>query len=211
MCSGSAKIAQSDEALQTAQAAMTNTLNQDYSTTFAENQKLLGTLQARLNYIASNPIGYTPEELHAASTSIIGNAATSAKQALGSAAAYAAAHGGADVGSGVAGEIAGNIGVSAANEKAAALADLATKNAEMKRQNMWTALSGLGSIGSQLTGSGATALSGAGSAAESSVSSGTGALNANQAAWQDIGAIFSGIGGLGMAGASAFNDVKTAH
>ena len=118
MCSSGGQVGQTDEQLQQAQAKMTENLNQDYSTTFAEQQNLLSQQQAKLNYIASNPMGYTPAQLATSRTSINENTANAAKSALGSAAAFAAAHGGADVGSGVVGEIAGQIGSNAAQSKA---------------------------------------------------------------------------------------------
>ncbi len=206
MCSSGGTIAASDEALQKAQTAMTQTLNQDYSTTFAEQQGLLGQQQAKLNYIAANPMGYTPAQLHTATTSINENTANAAKQAIGSAAAYAAAHGGADVGSGVAGQIAGEIGSGAAQSKAPQLASLSQQNEGLKQENFWKAISGLQSVGSELGGSGGTAISGAGSSANSAVNAGSGALAAKQAGWQDLGGVLSGIGGLAGAGANVLGD-----
>src|ERR1700674_1890214 len=143
MCSGSGAVQQTSQALQNSQAAMTNTLNQDYSTTFAEQQGVLKNLQAKMNYVAANPMGYTPQQLATATTSINENTATAAKQAMGSAAAFAASHGGADVGSGAVGEIAGQIGSAAAQSKAQALATLSQQNQGEKQKNFWNAISGL--------------------------------------------------------------------
>lgn len=204
MCSSGGKVAQNDLALQQAQTTMTNTLNQDYSTTFAQQQNVLSGLQAKMNYMAANPMGYTPAELHNATTSINENTATAAKQAIGSAAAYAAAHGGADTGSGVAGEIAGQIGSGAAQSKAAQLSSLSQQNEGMKRQSFWNAISGLNSVSSQLGGAGGTAIGGASGAASTATGAGSGALAAQQAGWEDLGGVLSGIGGLATA-ASGFN------
>src|SRR5208282_4180090 len=110
--------------LEKSQAAMTNTLNQDYSMTFAEQQQVLGQQIARMNYIAANPMGYTAPQLATARTSINENTAVAAKQAMGAAAAFAAAHGGADTGGGAVGEIAGQIGSAAAQSKAQQLSAL---------------------------------------------------------------------------------------
>ena len=200
MCSSGGEVAQTDEALQKSQAAMTNTLNSDYSTTFAEQQGVLQNLQAKMNYIAANPMGYTPQQLATAKTSINENTATAGRQALGSAAAFAASHGGADVGSGGVGELAGQIGTSVAQAKSGQLAQLSQQNEEVKQGNFWKAISGLNSVGSELGGAGGTAISGAGSAAGSSVGAGSGALAAQQAGWADLGGVISGIGGLASAG-----------
>lgn len=202
MCSSGGEVSQTDEALQQSQAAMTNTLNQDYSTTFAEQQSVLGPLEAKMNYVAANPMGYSPEQMHTATTAINENTASAAKRAMGSAAAYAAAHGGADVGSGVAGEIAGQIASGAAQSKAQQLSALSDSNQQMKQKNFWNAISGLNSVGSELGGAGGTAIGGATTSANSSVGAGSGALAAQQAGWQDFGDVLSGIGGLVTGGAA---------
>lgn len=200
MCSSGGQIAANDEALQAAQTTMTNNLNQDYSTTFAEQQSLLGQQQARMNAIAANPMGYTTAQLHNATTSINENTSRAAKQALGSAAAFAAAHGGADVGGGGAAQLAGQIGSEAAQSKASQLSQLSQQNEGLKQQNFWNAISGLNSVGSELGGAGGTAIGGASSAANSAVGAGSGALAAKQAGWQDFAGVLGGISGLVSAG-----------
>jgi hypothetical protein len=202
MCSSGGKVGQTDEALQKSQAAMTNTLNNDYATSFAEQQSVLANVNAKLNYETANPMGYTPQQLATATTAINENTATAAKQALGSAAAFAATHGGADIGGGAVGEMAGQIGSAAAQSKAQQLAQLSNQNQAMKQENFWKGLSGLSGVGSEYGQASGTAISGAGSAANSSVGAGSGALAAQQAGWQDIGGVISGIGGLVGAGAS---------
>lgn len=198
MCSSGGQISQSDEALQKAQAAMTNTLNADYSTTFAEQQNLLNQQTARMNAIAANPMGYTTAELHGATTSINENTATAAKQAIGAAASYAAAHGGSagDVGGGPISQAVGEIASQAGQSKAQALSSLSQQNEEMKRQNFWSAISGLNSVGSQLGGAGGTAIGAANGAADSSVNAGSGALAAQQAGWQNFAGVLGGVSGL---------------
>lgn len=200
MCSSGGSVGKTDEALQKSQAAMTNTLNADYSTSFAEQQSVLADLRAKMNYISANPMGYTSQQLATAKTSINENTATAAKQALGSAAAFAATHGGADVGGGAVGELAGQIGSAATQSKAQALANLSNSNEELKQQNFWKAIGGLNSVGSEYGGAGGTAIGGAGTAAGTSVQAGSGALAAQQAGWQDLGGVLSGVGGLVSAG-----------
>jgi hypothetical protein len=200
MCSSGDSTAGS---LETSQAAMTNTLNADYSTAFAEQQQALGGLTAKMNYLTANPMGYTPQQLATAKTSINENTATAARQALGAAGAYAAAHGGADIGNGAMGQIAGEIGSAAAQSKAGQLAGLSEQNEELKQQNFWKGISGLNSAASQYGGAGATAISGAGNAAESSVNAGQLKLASQQAGWADVGGIISAAGGLATAAAGA--------
>jgi len=201
MCSSGGQVAQTDEALQKSQAAMNDTLNKDYSTTFAEQQSVLGQQKARLDYIAANPMGYTPTQLHTETTSINDNTARAAKQALGSAAAFAAAHGGADIGGGAIGQVAGEIGSEAAQSKSAQLASLSQQNEEMKQKNFWNAISGLNSVGSELGGAGGTAIGGAGTAASTSIGAGSGALTAKQQGWDNTFGLMKGIAGLGTAAA----------
>lgn len=198
-CSGG-QIQQTDQALQASQAAATSTLNADYQTTFAEQQNVLAQQQAKLNYIASNPMGYSPQELANATTSINENTASGAKQALGSAAAFAATHGGADVGSGATGQLAGEIGSEAAQSKAGQLANLSNSNQAMKRANMWQALSGLQGVGSEYGNAAGTAASAANGAAGSSVNAGSGALAAQESGFSEFGGILSGLSGLVSAG-----------
>jgi hypothetical protein len=196
MCSSGGEVATTDQALQKSQAAMTSTLNNEYQTTFAQNQRLVLGQQARLTAIANNPMGYTPEQLHAATTSINENTATAAKQALGSAAAFAAAHGGADVGSSVVGQMAGQIGSAAAQSKAQQLSALSQQSQQMKQQNMWSAIQGLQGVGAQLGAQGSTALSGAGTAAGDVIGAGEGVLKAKQAGWDELSGVLGGISGL---------------
>jgi hypothetical protein len=210
MCSSGGKVGQTDQALQDAQAKMTATLNQDYNTTFAEQQSVLGQQKARLDYIAANPMGYSPRELHTATASINDNTARAAKQALGSAAAFAASHGGADIGGGAVGQVAGVIGSEAAQSKAGQLSSLSQQNEEMKQKNFWSAISGLNSVGSELGGSGGTAISGATSTAGTAVNAGSGALAAQNAGWEHLSGVLGGISGLAKSGAGAYSDIVNA-
>lgn len=201
MCSSTQdKVKTADLNLMNAQSAMANTLNNDYSTTFAEQQQVLNQQVARMNYIAANPMGYTPQELATQKTAINENTATAAKQALGTAAAFAASHGGADVGNGAVGELAGEIASSAAQSKAQQLNALSMSNEQVKRQNFWSAIQGLNSASSQLGGAGGTAIGGAGTAADSSTKAGSGALDAANSAFGEFGSIMSGVGGLIQSG-----------
>lgn len=195
---------QTASGLEKAQAKMAATLNQDYATTFAEQQSVLANLSAKMNYITANPMGYTAPQLATARTSINENTAVAAKQALGSAAAFAATHGGADIGGGAIGELAGQIGSSAAQSKAQQLASLSQQNEALKQENFWKGIQGLNSVSSQYGGAGGTAIGGAGSAASTSVDAGRLKLASEQAGWQNAMGVVSGIGGLATA-ASGFN------
>jgi len=196
MCSSGGAVAHNDEALQNASLAAYKVMNADFGTTFAEQQQVLGQQRAKLESIAANPMGYTPEQLHTATTSINDNTATAAKQAIGAAASYAAAHGGADIGSGPTGQIAGQIASGAAQSKAQQLSALSNANQEMKQQNFRYAISGLTNVGSEYGSEGGTALSGASSDSSGVVNSGSGVLAAQAADRANTMGLIKGIAGL---------------
>jgi hypothetical protein len=196
-CSGSSEVQQTETNLMNDQAAMVNTLNTDYTASFGEQQKVLAQQNARLSSIVANPMGYSPQELASMTTSVNENVAKGAQQALGAASAYAAAHGGAaDVAGGGAAEIAGQIGASAASTKAQALSAIATQNQQLKRQNLWAALSGLNQVGSAYGGAASTAAGAAPATANSATGAGSDVLEAGNETMGDIGATLSGAGGI---------------
>ena len=205
MCSSGGEVAQTDEQLQQAQAAMTQTLNADYSTTFAEQQSVAKQQMAIANNLIANPQGYSPQFLAQQTTAINQNTATSARQALSAASAFAASHGGAaDTGGGGIAQIAGQIGAAATAEKDSQLSSLATANANLKQENYWKGIGELNNAGSNLGGVAGTAIGSSAGVAGSSTGAGSGALAAQQAGWQDVGGIISGVAGLATA-ASGFN------
>jgi len=209
-CSSGGQIAATDEALQASQAAFNNTMVAQAGATFAEQQGVLGRETARLNAIMANPMGYTPTQLHNAVTGINENTAAAAKNAIGKAAAFSAAHGGADIGGGTIGAVAGDIASQAAQAKSSQLASLSQQDQELKQQNFWKAMSGLGAVSSEYGGANSTQIGGANSAANSAVGAGKGALDAKQAGWANFGGILSGIGGLASAGTGAYSDIVNA-
>jgi hypothetical protein len=204
MCSSGGEVASTDEALQKSQAAMTNTLNADYSLTFAEQQSVAKDMIARADNLMANPLGFTAPELATATTAINENTATAAKQAIGAAGAFAASHGGADVGNGSIGQIAGEIGSAAQQSKAQQLSTLSNANEAQKRSSFYAGLSELNNAGNDLGGVGSTALGGSAGAASTSTGAGSGALAAQNQTWGDISGILGGVAGLGEAGASAY-------
>jgi hypothetical protein len=196
MCSSGGQITQTDKDIQAANAATAKTLQIHADMTFANQQAVLGRQQARLSQMVSNPMGYSPQELHVAATSINDNTARAAKQALGSAAAFAAAHGGADVGGGGAGTMAAEIGSEAAQSKSQQLGQLSAASEAMKRQNFLTGLQGLQQVGAEYGGASTAATSGSIGTADSAVQAGSGALAAQQAGWQNLSGVLTGIGGI---------------
>jgi hypothetical protein len=202
MCSGSGEVQQESQALQNAQLQMTQTLNSNYETAFGEQQQVLQQQQARLNSIAANPMGMSPQQLATSTTAINENTATAAKQAMGAAAAFAAQHGGADVGNGAVGQIAGEIGSAAAQSKAQQLAQLSNVNQATKQSNLWRALGGLSEVGNAYGGAAGTGAGASGSVANSSTGAGNLALQAGQTGWNDIIGGLGALGGLATAGAN---------
>lgn len=200
MCSSGGTVAVEDAKLQAAQTQMTENLNQNYSTTFAENQRVAQTQITRANALMSNPMGYSPAELHASTTSINENTANAAKAAIGAAAAAGARYGSSDIGGGATGARVAEIGTEAAMSKAQQLSSLAQQNEAMKRQSFEMGLSELNNAGSNLSGQGSTAISGAGTAADTATKAGTGELAAKEAGWQNFAGVLGGISGLVQAG-----------
>jgi hypothetical protein len=204
MCSSGGQVAQNDQALQDANlAANTNFLN-NAKTAFGEQQAVQAKQTALANNMMANPMGYTPRELAIQTTGVNENFARSARQALGSAAAFAAAHGGADVAGGGAAQIAGQIGATAATGKAGALADIQSRNEEMKRQSMLTGLQELNTAGGAAQGAVGGTISGAGTTGGTTVDAGTAVTAAQQASWGDVTGVLSGLSGLAQAGATAY-------
>ena len=178
-CSSGGKTAQVDEALQASQAKMTDTFNADYSASFSQNQAILGQQAAKFAAISANPMGYSPQQLHAATTSINEQTAQSAKAALGQAAAFASKFGGsADISGGGAAAMGADIASRAALTKSSELSQLSQQNESMKMENRWKGLQGLSEVGHEFGSAASGAQSGAGNAATSAVSAGTGALEA---------------------------------
>src|SRR5579864_381922 len=196
MCSSGGKVAANDRALQESELAANKTYLADYNTTFAEQQTVLAQQKARLDAEVANPMGYTPAQLHAATTSINENTATAAKQALGSAAAFAAAHGSTDIGGGAIGQVAGQIGSAAAGEKARELSSLSQQNEQIKQEKLQAGLAGLTQVGSEYGVAAGGATTGAGSAASGTTEAGSGVLAAQEAGWQHFAGALGAASGL---------------
>jgi len=182
--------------LEQQQAANSNVFFQDAQVSFDQNAGIQAELAARMQYMASNPMGLTPQQLATSTTAINENTATAAKQAVGAAAAFAASHGSADVGGSGIGQAVGEIGTSAALAKSKELADLSNVNQQLKQSNMWNAISGLSGVGKDYGtnfGTGASAQTGA---ANASVNAGQLLLASQQAGWGDVGGMMGGIGSL---------------
>jgi hypothetical protein len=207
MCSSGGKVAVNDQALQDATLASVKQQTADYGTTFAEQQQVLNSVKTRMAAMAANPMGYTPKQLAIQTTSINENFANAAKGALGSAAAFAAAHGSSDIGGGSIGQVAGQIGGAVATGKAQALSSLAQQNEDLKQQNMKFGLEGLNQVGSEYGGAGATAIGSVGSVADASTQAGAGVTAAQDAGWNRLTGVLSGLSGMAQA-ASGFKGLK---
>ena len=188
--------------LEASQAAFAKTAEGDNQIAFSEQQRLLASQQAKLQQIATNPQGYSPEQLHIASTSINDNTARAAKQAIGAAAQFGARGGATDISSPAAGQMAAGLLSAAAQNKASNLAQVAEQSQELKTQNMWKAISGLNEIGSQYGRSAESQGNIGVGAADASVKAGQLALAAKQSGMQQFGSMVSGLSGLAVPGAS---------
>jgi len=197
MCSSTDKaVAASDIALQNADTAATQTYQQQATLAFGEQQSVLNSLNAKMSYMAANPLGYTPQELHLMTTNVNEQTATAAKQAIGSAAAFAASHGAADIGGGATGQIAGAIGSEAALSKARSLSEIASASEQLKQQNYWKAISGLSGVGGEFGGATSTSAGAGVGSSGAAVSAGGGAVSADEAATAKVAGMLGAIGGL---------------
>ena len=195
-CSSGGQVGQTDRDIQAANAATAKTLQAHANITFAQQESVLARQTARYGQMVSNPMGYSPQELHTATTSVNDNTARAAKQAIGAAAAAGARYGAADIGGGAIGQVAGEIGSEAAQSKSQQLGQISAANEAMKRQNFLTGLQGLDQSGAAYGGASGAATSGAVGTSESAVQAGSGALAAQQAGWQNLSGVLTGIGGI---------------
>jgi|SRR5690348_7307973 len=208
MCSGSGQVQQTEQKLMNSQANLADVLSANYQTAFGEQQHILAQQAARLNGIVANPMGFSQPELAQSKTNINERAATAARQAVGAAAAYAAGRGSAgDVGGGGAEQLAGQVAGTVASEKASALSNLDVANQQMKRENLWRALSGLQGVGSAYGSAAGTAAGSEPGVANAGTNAGNLALEAGNIGFQDFGSILSGIGGLAEAGVGAYKAI----
>ena len=191
-CSGDS----SAKSLESTQAAFVNTLNASYQTTFAEQQATLAKLSTQLNYMISNPHGFSPADLAAMRTSATDMTAGQFQKAMAATGAYAASHGGADLSSGVQAGITAGVATAGAQEQSREQLAITQANEQMKMENYWKSISGLGTVAG-LQNPAAYAGESAG-VAKSSVDAGQLLLASKQAGWQDVGGVISGIAGLGL-------------
>src|ERR1700730_3863751 len=190
-CSSGGSVATDDKALQDAQLAQANALNSDYKLTFAENQNVVQNQMAKANALMSNPMGLSPQSLHASTTAINENTARATSQAIGAAAARGAQTGSSDIAGGGTAQLVAQIESAGAQSKSAQLSDLQQRNEAAKRESFMAGLSELNNAGSNLQGQ--TGNAGSSSVADSSVNAGKGALAAQEQGWQNTMGLISGI------------------
>jgi hypothetical protein len=201
MCSSGGQVAADDQALQDANLKANTNLTAAYTSSMANQSQILGNLNARMAYQAANPMGYTPQQLHLATTSINENTSRAAKQAIGAAAAFGGTHGAADVGGGGTGAVVGQIASQAAQEKSSETAQLGSQDEALKQENMWKSLSGLQQVGADYGGAAGQDISGSLGASSAGVSAGGGVLQAKEQGWNELSGVLGGIAGLGKAAA----------
>lgn len=174
-------------------AAMTQTLQNDYSSAFANNQKILGNLTTTLNQAVAKPQGFTSGQMAALRTGAMDTTTGAYNQAKVNAGAAAARYGG-DVASGVTGQIMGDIGAAEAGTESQQQNQITEANAELQQQNYWKAISGLSNVAAEYNptsyANAATSSSGATTSAAAQT------LAEQQAGWQDTFGVISGVAGL---------------
>lgn len=198
-----------ETALQQSQTNLTNTLQQDFSTTFAGQQNILNSLSSSLGKIqAAGPSqqGYTQAQLNALNTQASTGVAQNYQNAARAVAATAATAGGGNVPlpTGATLQNAQNVANAAAGQQSNELLGIQNANYAQGNANYNNAVSGLLSTSGQLNPN---------QYANSATSSGNSAFNEantiaqqNNAAspWNAIGGALGGIAGsfLGPIGAS---------
>lgn len=202
MCSSGDSTAKNAEQ---AQAAFTQTLQSSFQQAFANSQGILSGLTSKLTEAMNNPQGFSPAELQLMKSQASDTVTGQTQAAEKAASTYAASHGGADLGSGVQSQIAGTIAASGATEQAKESSNIDLANAEQQQQNYWRAIGGLSNVAQaeNPTGFAGAANQGAGEVANLSQA----VLASQQAGWQDVGSVISGVAGLGSAATGAFKDL----
>jgi hypothetical protein len=186
-----------EQGLEQSQAAFTNTLQSAFSTTFAANQQILGTLSSTLEKAIANPQGFTPAEMTALRTNATDTVAGQTANAQRGAAAYGATHGGQNLGSGVQAQIQGQVATGGMQQLSGEQNQITVANAQQQQQNYWNAVSGLTNVGAAYNPTGYAGAET--SAANSTTSAAAQTLAEQQSGWQDAFGVVSGVAGLGMA------------
>jgi hypothetical protein len=200
MCSSGDQTAKANEA---SQAAFSSLLQSSFSTAFGNNQAILSNLNTSLSNSIKNPTGFTPATLAAMRTGATDTTATQFENAEKSAGAVAASHGGDALPSGVSAQISGDIAQGAASQQSQDQNQISLANAQQQQSNYWNAISGLGTVANLENPTGYAGASS--SAANSSTNAGGLLLQSQQAGWQDLGGVLSGIAGLGTAATGFVN------
>lgn len=194
MCSSGDHTVSSTEQ---AQAAFTNTLNADFQIAFAKSQAILDQLNAKLTNMIQNPQGFSKEAETALRTQATTENTAEFKNAAQNANTYIATHGGDALPSGVAAQINAQVAQGAASQEAGSQNAITMTNEQLKLDNYWKAISGLGGVAQEEN---PTGLANAEIGAANSVANlGDVYLRSKQAGWQNLGGVLSGIAGLGSA------------
>lgn len=190
-----------DASLEATQDAMTTTLNNAFSQSFSANQSILKNLTAQLNSVVANPQGFSPSTLASMRTSASDTTARQFASSARSAGAFAMSHAGTGTGSGVAAQIGGQVAEGAAAQDSSEQNQISIQNGLLQNQNYWNGINGLSGVAAQYNPTG-YANSGA-NIANSATSASSALLASQQAGWQDVGGVISGVAGLGEAAANS--------
>jgi hypothetical protein len=131
------------------QADFMKTLQSAFSSQFGAQTAITSFLNGKLTNMANNPQGFGQEGLAALRTSAIENTGNQYQNALKTTQEQMAAHGGnGGLPSGVEEQIRGQLAGQAAGSLSNQLTGIGVQDAQLKNQNFWQALSGLGSTAS---------------------------------------------------------------
>ncbi len=180
--------------------ALTQALQADFGTTFAQNQSILGGLTSTLKNAIAKPQGFSPTEMAALKTQAMDTTAQQFAGAKAGAAAGAARYGG-DVASGVTAQTIGAVAGLEAETTSSQLGKINIASAEEQRANYWKGIQGLTQVGAAYnpTGYAGAAIG----ASEATTKAEAEKLAEKQSSWSNDFGVVKGIAGLGLAAATA--------
>lgn len=181
-------------AAETQAAGFQSSLMSMFQTQYGNQQKLLNFTTPILQSMVSNPQGLSPAALAAERTQATDTTATQTQNAEKAAGAINAQHGGATLPSGVAAQVTGDIAATGAATTSQEQNSITQQNEQLKLQNYWKGIAGLSGNAEIENPLGYASVANQSSSAVATLSQAE--SESEEAAFQPIGSILGGIGGL---------------
>lgn len=125
------------------QASFNQSLQAAFSTQFAKQSALLNFFNNKLQFMASNPTGFTPATMEAMNSQAINNTAEQEQNAIRAAGERSAAQGGNGLPSGVQAQVNAQIAAGGQQQLADELNQNQIANGQLQQQNQWRAIDAL--------------------------------------------------------------------